>query len=232
MRTGSYPASSDVICKVLRLGGVLYIYWNTMLNVRKFKLVSDQVDYKEVEVIVREASRVLHAGLKGAFVELGCYTGTTSLFLQRVLQDHGSANEFHVYDSFGGLPTKTVEDNSPAGTQFKSGELRATKSQFVRHFQQAHLPLPTIHTGWFEELTTEDMPGSIAFAFLDGDFYTSIKASLKTVTPLLEPGAILVIDDYANEALPGARKAADEWAKAHDYSITSEASLGIIRWNG
>lgn len=203
-----------------------------MLNIRKFKLVSDQVDYKEIEVILREANRVLKFGLRGALVELGCYTGTTSLFLQRLLQEDDSTNEFHVYDSFSGLPEKTAEDNSPAGTQFKGGELHAAKSQFIRHFKQAHLPLPIMHAGWFEELTAEDMPGSIAFAFLDGDFYSSIKTSLRLVTPRLEPNSVLVIDDYANEALPGARKAADEWAKVHGCSIIPEASLGIVRWSG
>lgn len=202
-----------------------------MFDIRKFKLVSDQVDYREIEVIIREASRVLDSGLRGAFVELGCYTGTTSLFLQRLLKDNSSANEFHAYDSFSGLPEKSAMDSSPAGTQFKGGELHATKSQFIRHFKQAHLPLPTMHAGWFEELTAGDMPELIAFAFLDGDFYSSIKSSLKIVTPRLEPGAILVIDDYANEALPGARKAADEWARTHNCNIMTEASLGIVRWD-
>ncbi len=203
-----------------------------MLNVRKYKLVSDQVDYKEVEVIVREAGRVLDTGLHGAFVELGCYTGTTSLFLQRLLNDRRADNEFHVYDSFSGLPEKLPQDNSPAGTQFKSGELRASKSQFIQNFKQAHLPLPNIHATWFENLTSTDMPGSIAFAFLDGDFYSSIKTSLEVITQHLESGAVIVIDDYANEALPGAQKAADEWAELYGYSIKPESSLGIVRWRG
>lgn len=199
-----------------------------MFDLRKFKLVSDQVDYDEVTVIMREAERVLKNGATGAFVELGCYTGTTSLFLQRLLQQYGATNEFHVYDSFSGLPEKLAQDSSPAGMQFKGGELRATKSQFIKHFQQANLPLPKIHTGWFEELTTEAMPKNIAFAFLDGDFYSSIRSSLKVITPHLADRAVIVIDDYANEALPGARKAADEWARDRGCKIRTEKSLGII----
>jgi O-methyltransferase len=200
-----------------------------MLNVRNFKLVSDQVDYKEIEVIIREATRVLEVGLRGAFVELGCYTGTTSLFLRRLLDEYQATNEFHIYDSFSGLPDKTQQDNSPAGMQFKSGELHATKAQLIRNFKQAHLQLPIIHTGWFEELRPKDVPETIAFAFLDGDFYTSIKSSLRVVAPNLQPGAVIVIDDYANEALPGARKATDEWARQQVYEVTSESSLGIIK---
>lgn len=202
-----------------------------MLNIRKYKLVSDQVDYDELAVIVREAERALETGTSGAFVELGCYTGTTSLFLQRLLQQHGAANEFHVYDSFSGLPDKTHQDSSPAGLQFQGGELRASKHQFIKHFKQANLPLPNIHTGWFENLTEADMPERIAFAFLDGDFYSSIKSSLTVITPHLADKAIILIDDYSNEALPGARKAADEWAREHSCQVKSEKSLGIIHLN-
>lgn len=201
-----------------------------MLDVRKYRLVSDQVDYKEIEIIVREAERILRHNKGGAFVELGCYTGTTSLFIQRVLHNNKAVNEFHVYDSFEGLPEKLPQDNSPAGTQFKIGELRATKSQFIKNFKQAHLPIPQIHTAWFEKLSTFEMPKLIAFAFLDGDFYSSIRSSLNVITPLLESGAVIIIDDYANEALPGARKATEDWAIRQGRSITSESSLGIIRW--
>lgn len=201
-----------------------------MLNIKDYKLVSDQIDYDELSVIIREADAVLKSGADEAFVELGCYTGTTTLFITRLLKEHGKHNELHVYDSFDGLPDKVAADNSPAGEQFKAGELRASKQQLIKHFKQANLPVPIIHKGWFEELTAADMPEKISFAFLDGDFYTSIASSLSVVTPHLQPGAAILIDDYANEALPGARRAADEWAKKHNKAIKAEKSLGIVHW--
>ncbi len=201
-----------------------------MLNIKDFKLVSDQIDYDELAVIIREADAALKAGAEAAFVELGCYTGTTALFITRLLMMHGKSNELHVYDSFDGLPDKVAADSSPAGEQFKAGELRASKQQLIKHFRQAILPLPIIHKGWFEELTAADMPNKISFAFLDGDFYTSIASSLHVITPHLEAGAVILIDDYANEALPGAQRAADEWAKQQGKSIKTEKSLGIVRW--
>lgn len=201
-----------------------------MLRARDYKLVSDQIDYAELEVIIREAEAVLQRQLQGAFVELGCYTGTTSLFLRRLLDAAKSSCELHVYDSFSGLPEKVSADSSPAGEQFKAGELKAAKQQLIKNFQQAHLQLPHIHKAWFEELTPEDMPHPIAFAFLDGDFYTSIASSLHVITPHLLPGAAVLIDDYANEALPGARKAADAWAQQHGKTIRIEKSLGVVRW--
>jgi O-methyltransferase len=199
-----------------------------MLDVRNFPLVSDQIEYPELMVIIRELNRVIQNKVEGAVVELGCFSGTTSLFIQRALQAENINRPFHVYDSFQGLPEKVQEDNSPAGTQFKAGELLTTKQEFIKNFRKANLQLPKIHKAWFEELTRNDMPPSIAFAFLDGDFYTSISASLAVITPLLSPGACIVIDDYQSEALPGARKAVDEWAQKYNHHVRSEQSLAII----
>ena len=200
-----------------------------MFNVQSYPLISDQIEYAELAVIIRELERALDDNVPGAIVEVGCYTGTTALFIQRVLKD--TPRPFHVYDSFAGLPPKVAADNSPAGEQFKAGELTATKAQLIQNFKRAGLPLPIIHKCWFEELTTNDLPELIAFAFLDGDFYTSIKSSLHAITPLLAPGAIIVVDDYQSEALPGAQKAVDEWAHQHNQQVRAEKSLAIITYS-
>ena len=192
----------------------------------KYPIVSDQVDRTELRVILRELQKVLAAGAPGDVVELGCYVGTTSLFLQRLLTDTGKT--LHVYDSFAGLPPKAQQDVSPAGEQFKQGELTASKAQLIKYFKQAGLPLPVIHKAWFEQLTRADTPDVICFAFSDGDFYTSILASLKVVWPKLAPGAIVIVDDYHTEALPGVRQALKEWSKDHSFTVRTEASLAII----
>lgn len=193
----------------------------------RYPIVSGQVDRAELAVILRELQKVLAAGIPGDVVELGCYVGTTSLFLQRLLKDTGKV--LHVYDSFAGLPPKTAPDASPAGEQFKAGELLATKAQFIKHFKQAGLPLPVIHKQWFEQLTPQDTPERICFAFLDGDFYTSILASLRLVWPKLVAGSVVLIDDYNAEALPGVAQAVREWSRNHRFAIQTEASLAIIR---
>jgi O-methyltransferase len=191
-------------------------------------IVSDQITPKELAVILRELKKTLDGGVAGDVTELGCYVGTAALFLQRAIVASGQRKTLHVYDSFAGLPEKTTPDLSPAGEQFKGGELAATKAQLIKNFKQAHVPLPVIHKGWFEELIPSDMPPAISFAFLDGDFYSSIRASLKLVWPLLTPGAIVVVDDYQTEALPGVRQALKEWSRDHSFALRVEASLAIV----
>jgi O-methyltransferase len=194
------------------------------------KLLSDQVDEREVTVVLRELERVLAANVAGDVVEFGCYVGTTSVYLAKRLQ--GTDRKLHLYDSFAGLPPKTTEDVSPAGEQFVTGELFATKKQLVKNLTQAHVPMPVITKSWFNDLTANDVPQKIAFAFLDGDYYHSIKDPLELIWPCLSPGAIVVVDDYANEALPGAAKAVDEWLLTHEASRMVEHSLAILRLPG
>lgn len=191
------------------------------------KLVSDQINKRELDVILRELDLVLKSGCIGDVVELGCYVGTASLFLQRRLRQ--TSTTLHVYDSFQGLPSKSPQDHSPAGEQFKAGELVATKAQLIKNFRQAGLPLPVIHKGWFEDFTPDDVPNQICFAFLDGDFYRSILTSLHLVWPRLQPGAVVIVDDYQTESLPGVRRALEEWSQDHHFSLRIEASLAIIK---
>lgn len=193
----------------------------------KHGIISDQVDRPELEAILQELNEVL--SVDGAIVEFGCYRGTTSLFIQRLLDLHKDQRELHVYDSFVGLPEKAPQDISPLGEQFKAGELSVSKKEYILNFRKAGLKLPTIHKGWFDELKPDDLPDEIAFAFLDGDYYESIMVPLELVKGRLTNGAVVVVDDYGNQALPGARLAVDEWCDRHGLTVREKSSLAVIR---
>ena len=196
---------------------------------RSYPIISDQVEERELRVLLRELERLLRAGCQGSVVEFGCYVGTTSLFIRRLLDAYQYVGAFHVYDSFAGLPEKTAQDASAAGEQFVTGELAATRKGFLQQFKKAGLRPPVVHKAWFAELMPHDVPEDVMFAFLDGDYYQSIMDSLRLVTPKLTPDAVLVVDDYANEALPGAARATDEWLQAHPrFRCRVEASLAVM----
>jgi O-methyltransferase len=193
-------------------------------------IISDQVGQGELTVMWRELEKIIKMGVPGDIVELGCYVGTTSSFIRRLLDEAGesAARAFHVYDSFEGLPPKSQADESAAGTDFQAGKLSVSKKEFLQQFRAANLRPPIIHKGWFNELTDKDVPEQIAFAFLDGDFYESIMDSLKLVWPRLSPGGTVLIDDYGREALPGAERAADEFFKGKATG-RAEANVFIVR---
>lgn len=189
-------------------------------------LVSDQVSKREVGIVLRELQRAIEL-TGGDVVEFGCFEGTTSVPMALLLKD--TDRTLYLYDSFEGLPEKLPQDQSPAGEQFKAGELNASKKNLIANLKKGGVDMPRIKKGWFSDLTADDIPRHIAFAFLDGDYYESIRTPLRLIEPYLAPGAIIVVDDYVNEALPGAAKAVNEWTRQKGYTIRTEASLAILR---
>lgn len=194
--------------------------------INKHGIISDQVERNELFTLLNELICAIENN--GAIVEFGCYIGTTSLYIRRVLDQMKRENEFHVYDSFEGLPDKRHEDMSPLGVQFKAGELSVKKKQFIHEFHKAGLRLPYIHKGWFNDLEASDVPDNISFAFLDGDYYESVMTPLKSIEKKLIKNAVVVVDDYGNQALPGAAKAVDEWCSLRGYRVRVAHSLAII----
>lgn len=205
------------------------MYTNEAMNLDRFPLVSNQISRPALQVVLRELERVLATATPGAVAEFGCYIGTTSLFIRRVLDAHDDPRAFHVYDSFEGLPPKTGPDASAAGVDFVSGVLAVSKKQFLEQFQRAHLKPPIIHKGWFNQLGDADVPSELAFAFLDGDFYESILASLRLCWPRLTHGGTLTIDDYKRETLPGVERAVADYFGGVPGQLRYEQNIAVLR---
>ena len=139
------------------------------------------------------------------------------------------ARHLWIYDSFAGLPEKTAEDASGAGKNFQAGELFMTKREVVEKIRRANLHNVIIKKAWFDQLTDQDLPAQVAFAFLDGDLYSSIKTSLKLVAPRLQKQGVMIVHDYNNPELPGSSRAVDEFLRAHPhYHLAVRHTLAIL----
>ncbi len=188
-----------------------------------------QIPKGELTVVLNELEKALE--LSGDVVEFGCYAGDTSVELAKVMQ--GSLDKWlWLYDSFEGLPNKTAEDNSSLGWRFTAGALKISPVSVESKFKKFKLPDPVIKKAWFNELDPEsDLPNSICYALLDGDFYESIKTSLRLVALKLVEGGIMVVHDYRNPALPGSAKAVMEFM--HDngdaYEMRLAGTLAILK---
>lgn len=186
---------------------------------------NDQVSELETSKILELAKDCLKTD--GDYVELGCYKGDTSLLIADVVRNSGK--RLWIYDSFEGLPEKTLEDISELGQAFQKGALNVTKREVKERFLRAGLPVPAIKKAWFNELKDTDLPEKIAFAFLDGDLYESIKVSLELIGGKMAPGGIVIIHDYKNPALPGVAKATNEWLAKNDKKIECFQGMAIAR---
>ena len=185
---------------------------------------NDQVSELETSKILELAKDCLKTD--GDYVELGCYKGDTSLLIADVVR--GSGKRLWIYDSFEGLPEKTLEDDSALGRDFQKGALNVTKREVKERFLRAGLPVPVIKKAWFNELKDTDLPEKIAFAFLDGDLYESIKVSLKLIENKMTSNGIIIIHDYKNPALPGVAKAINEWLAKNNKRLECYQGLAVV----
>jgi O-methyltransferase len=202
-------------------------------------------DVERLSAIYAYLSNVLDLRVEGALVEVGCNTGHTSIFLQMVNMAHSSTTtprELHVFDSFQGLPESGVHDRChvryPDGSErhLQTGDLAVTPEDLMRVFQEWNVDAPIVHPGWFDETLEAELPASIAFCYLDADFYDSILTGMRAVVPRLSPGGVLIVDDYCDpvlaprscDGLPGVKKACDAYFAEHGGSIQPLVGVGDL----
>lgn len=193
-------------------------------------ILSGMVTENHLRVILNNLKKVLDENIEGDIVELGCNIGTTSLFIRKLLDHYKSEKDFHVYDSFEGLPDEKNEDKNNIGGTYKAGSCKTSKDTLISNFKKAKLKLPKIHIGWFGEIPDEEYPKKIAFAFFDGDFYNSILDSFDKVYPKMVPNGRITIHDYKWEFLPGVDKACLKFLKdkPEEGTMTNNDRIGIM----
>jgi hypothetical protein len=179
----------------------------------------------QMEYLVKNLAAVMD--VPGDAVELGCNVGMTSSYLQRLLIRSKSDKKLHVYDSFEGLPEKTAEDGA---TPCEKGASTVSEDMFKQTFKDAGIPLPVINKGFFGDIPDDKYPDKICFAFLDGDFYSSIMDSFKKIYHKTQSGGVIFVHDYEYAPFPGVKKACDDFLADKPEKDTQEINgIGIIR---
>lgn len=192
-----------------------------MININKIlafnnkKIDPSIVNSDQIKYIVTYLSKCVQ-DLAGDVVELGCYVGETSKYIAKTLQEANSKKAFYVYDSFEGLPDLTKHE---IGTGWKPRTLNTTEEVFTSNFEINNLNLPIITKSWFKDLTDLQLPSSICFAFLDGDFYSSIYDSLTKVYDKVVDGGYILVHDYKRADLPGVEAAIQDFYRERNLNL-------------
>jgi hypothetical protein len=139
-----------------------------------FDTQKELLDYALTEVTV-----------PGHYLEFGVFSGGTIRHIAR----RRPSVAIHGFDSFEGLPE--------AWSGFNLGQ-RA----FSRARRLPRVPANvTLHRGWFNETIVEwasKHPGPIAFIHIDCDLYSSTVDILSGLADRLQPGTVIVFDEYFN----------------------------------
>ena len=185
--------------------------------------------------------RVLDRKVPGDVVEIGCYRGLTALLLEKTLAEAGEPDArrvLHVYDSFEGLPERGERDSVERSDNMRGcdredarrvgmGWFKASREDVESNFAADGARPPQFHVGWFKNTLKTGLPETVAFAHLDGDFFSSTQEALVSLWPRLVPGAVVVLDDYCDasihprqSAMPGVKRAVDEWLEGKEEEVT------------
>ena len=192
-------------------------------NYEKFDIIDNIINNYDIKngmnnppqhkILLELLKSTLDNNIEGDIVELGCHEGQTTLLMTALLNQYDTHKQIHVYDSFEGLPEISNEDKSKTDLQFKKGDCVTNIDNLITSFNKYNLPLPIINRGWFKDIPDKKYPSQISFAHFDGDLYSSIMDSFNKVYHKMSKGGIIIIDDYNWDALPGVKKATNDFLR-------------------
>lgn len=198
----------------------------TILAVESCTMTSPE----RIQALLSGVDHIERHGLAGALVECGVWRGGSSMAMARSLLQKADKKgrsapqrQLFLYDTYEGMPPAGAEDrdfmdadaddllsqqdrNDPQSVWCYSG-----LEEVKRNMESTGYPIELLHfvKGRVEDTLPEQKPDSIALLRLDTDWYESTRCCLEHLYPLLEPGGILIIDDYGH--WQGCRQAVDEY---------------------
>ncbi len=168
---------------------------------------------------------VVSNDIPGDIVECGVWRGGSMMLAAKTLLSLQQGDRrLWLYDTYEGMTKPTEEDvqsmtGETAQDVLASQELSednpfwalAHLPQVQKNMEETSYPKDNISyvKGKVETTIPETVPPSISILRLDTDWYESTIHELRHLWPLLEPGGVLIVDDYGYWA--GARKAVDEY---------------------
>jgi O-methyltransferase len=184
-----------------------------------------------VAAIERAVRYVVANGIDGDFAECGVAGGGSVMAMAWCLIELGETGRtLWLYDTFAGMPEPTEND---VGRYGSSAMKRYRQRRKDGQSTWINIALDTVKAnvagtgyppanlrfveGKVEETLPRTRPERIAFLRLDTDWYESTKAELEHLFPLVEPGGVILLDDYF--AWAGHRKAVDDYVAANGIRI-------------
>ena len=172
---------------------------------------------------------VIARGVPGAVVECGVWRGGSMMAVATTLLQEGRSDvDLYLFDTFEGMSAPTDRDvhvrsgrtaeSMLAADRDRDRSLlwaRAGRDDVAAALASVGYPQERTHLvqGRVEQTVPDHAPEMIAVLRLDTDWYESTRHELVHLYPRLQPGGVLIIDDYG--WWRGAAQATDEYFAEH-----------------
>jgi O-methyltransferase len=173
--------------------------------------------------------------IAGDIVECGVWKGGMSMAMALVNLRSNTDRHMWLFDTFEGLPEPSSEKDDRRAKKFykelTSGEqsakvVRSLENRGMEEGKWNYGPIDIVKNNMYystypkeklhfvkgkveDTLKSEPLPNKIAILRIDTDWYDSTKAELDVLWERLQPGGVLLVDDYCSWR--GARNALDEF---------------------
>lgn len=169
--------------------------------------------------------------VEGDIVECGVGRGRTFLYLSFLLSTDSKKRTLWGFDSFKGFPKPTQEDKSPRHTTEGDRWTDTSEQRILWLLRDAGISSDTMNRirlvpGFYEKTLANHDVKKIAFLHLDVDLYRSYKVCLEKLYPFVQPGGVVLFDEYDDPMFPGGKKAIDEYFRGKNSTVQKDASSG------
>jgi hypothetical protein len=187
------------------------------------------VPRERIYTLVRAVEHVVKHGISGTLVECGVWKGGCAMAMARTLVRLGVTDrDLYFYDLFGepwppstefdvhlGVPAPELDPSITGGPDV----MRYTLEEVRERLLATGYPAERMHfvKGAVDKTLPADAPARIAVLRLDTDLYESTLHEFEHLYPRLEPGGILIIDDYGDWS--GSHKATDEYIERRQLKL-------------
>lgn len=159
---------------------------------------------KERRWTVRQLLRLIDA-VPGDTAECGVFEGAGSYLICRANAANSHfKRQHHIFDSFEGLSTPATID----GQYWHKGDM--SRGESLVRSKLAEFDAYELYKGWIPTRFEEVKEKRFAFVHIDVDLYQPTLDSLSFFYERMNPGGIILCDDYGFTTCPGATKAVDE----------------------
>jgi len=156
--------------------------------------------------------------IPGDLAECGVRFGASSFILLAATEK--TDKHLYGFDSFKGLSEPEQEDavNEDYLYKWKKDDLAISDSAALKNLAQFGERV-TLFKGWIPSRFSEVEDKPFCLVNIDVDLYSPTKDSLEFFYEKLNPGGVIVCDDYGAEICPGAKKAMDDFAHSIEKSV-------------
>jgi asparagine synthase (glutamine-hydrolysing) len=187
--------------------------------------------------------QTIEQNVPGVVLEVGVALGGSGILLANRCRDR----QYHGFDVFGMIPPPTSDKDDEKSRKrydvIASGKSKGIGGQvyygyrpdlfsevaaaFARHGCPVDDRRVFLHKGLIQDTWKGFHPeGGIACAHIDCDWYDPVVFCLSAIMPHLNPGSMVIVDDY--HAYGGCRTAVDEFLAAHPDRFTTDMRDNVI----